>query len=56
MTIGGGAPGVLRLVCRRCVLGFSLRTRGFVGLVLVVIVGADAPTPSVAAASPSEVG
>ena len=55
-TMGGAAPGVLRRVCLRCVLGLFLRTRGFVGLVLVVTVGVVALTPYVAASSPSEVG
>ena len=56
VTMGVAAPGVLRRVCLRCVLGLFLRTRGFVGLVLVVTVCAGAPTPSVAASSPSEAG
>ena len=33
VSMGGAAPGVLRRVCLRCVLGLLLRTRGFVGLV-----------------------
>ena len=56
VTIGGAAPGVLRHVYLRYVLGLFLRMRGFVGLVLVVNVGAVPPTPSVAASSPSEFG
>ena len=56
VTMGGAAPSVLRHVCLRCVLGLLLRTRGFLGLVLVVTVGAGAPTPSVVASSPSEAG
>ena len=55
-TIGGVAPGVLRRVCLRCVLGFSLRTRGFVGLVLVVTGAAGGWAPSVVALSPSVAG
>ena len=53
---GGAVPGVLRHVCLRCVLGLILKTRGFVGLVLVATVVAGGSTPSVAAFSPSEVG
>ena len=55
-TISGAAHGVLRRVCLRCVLGLFLRTRGFVGLVLVVTGVAGVPTPSVDAFSLSEVG
>ena len=55
-TTGGAAPGVFRRVCVRCVISLFLRTRGFVGLVLVVTGSASGPTPSVAALSPSEVG
>ena len=56
MTTGGAVPGVLRRACLRCVLGLLIRTRGFVGLVLVVTVADGGPTPAVAAFSPSEVG
>ena len=56
VTMGGTVPGILRRVCLRCILGLLLRTRGFVGLLLVVTVVAGCPTPSVAAFSPSEVG
>ena len=54
--MGGVAPGVLLCVCLRCVLGFCLRTRGFVGLVLVVTsVSCHWPSPD-ASFTPSEVG
>ena len=56
IVMGGVAPGVLLRVCIRCVLSFCLRTRGFVGLVLVVTGVAGAPTPSVAPFSLSKVG
>ena len=56
VTMGGAAAGVLCRVCLRCVLSLFLRTQGFVGFVLVVTAGAGAPTPSVAASSPSEAG
>ena len=56
VAMGGAAPGVLCRVCLRYVLGLFLRTRGFVGLVIVVTAGAGALTPSVAAFSPSEAG
>ena len=56
VIMGGTVPGVLRRVYLRCVLGLLLRTRGFVGLVLVVTVVAGGSTPSVPAFSPSEVG
>ena len=36
VIMGGAAPGVLLRVCLRCVLGFCLRKRRSVGLVLVV--------------------
>ena len=53
VTIGGKVPGVLARVVLRCVLGRWARTRGFVGLVLVVIgTGCTCP-PSVIALSPS---
>ena len=55
VTMGRAAPGILRRVCLRCVLGLYLRT-GFFGLVLIVTGVAGAPTSSVAAFSPSEVG
>ena len=54
--MGDAASGILRRVCLRCVLGLFLRTRGFVGLLLVVTGADGAPTPSVPASSPSEVG
>ena len=55
VTIGGKIPGVLVRVVLRCVLGFWARTRGFVGLVLVVIgTGCTCP-PSVVDSSPSVV-
>ena len=44
VTIGAVIPGVLALVVRRCVRGFVARTRGLVGLVVVVIGGAAAAT------------
>ena len=56
VTMGGAAPGVLRRVLLRCVLGLFLRTRGFVGLVLVVTDIGCVCSPSVAASTPSEVG
>ena len=55
-TIGGKVPGVLARVALRCVLGFWARTRGFVGLVLMVIGTGCACSPSVVAFSPSVVG
>ena len=36
VTMVGASPGVLFRVCLMCVLGFCLRKRGFIGLVLVV--------------------
>ena len=61
VRIGGGEPGVLALVVRRCVLGLFARTCGFFGLVVVVTAGAfcgaSAPSaPSVSSFSPSVVG
>ena len=56
VTMDGTAPDVLRRICLRCVLGLFRRTRRFFGLVLVVTGVVGAPTPSVAAFSPSEVG
>ena len=56
VTMRGVAPGVLALVVLRCVLGFCLRTRGFVGFVLVIIGSIGRCSSSVATFSPSEVG
>lgn len=56
VTINGKVPGVFARVAFRCVLGFSARTRGAVGLVLVVIGTGCACSPSVGAFSPSVVG
>ena len=58
-TMGGVVPGVLARVFLRCVLGFLLRMRRFVGFVAVGTAwgGARASalvyTPSVAGTSPS---
>ena len=56
-VIGGMESGVLSLVSLRCVLGLFARTRGFVGLVVVVTVGAcgsvfTTSAPSVLCSSP----
>ena len=60
-VIGGVDQGVLVLVSLRWVLGFLSRTRGFIGLVDLVTVGAcggaSSPSaPSVSSFSPSVVG
>ena len=60
-VIGGVVPGVFALVCLRCVLGFCSRTRGLVGFVEVVMIGAcvvvfATSSPSVFSFSPSVVG
>ena len=55
VTIGGKVPGVLARVVLRCVLGFWARTRGFVGLVLVVIGTGCTCSHSVVDLSPSVV-
>ena len=55
-TIFGRAPGVFARVALRCVLGLLVRTRGLVGLVLVVIGTGCVCSPSVVAFSPSDAG